>query len=127
VSDHIGHRIQKIRKLKGISLSELAEKSNVAKSYISNVERNIQNNPSIQLIEKIANALDVTMNTILYGDQADLENELDPDWLQLAQEAMASGISKNQFKEYLEFQKWRLSQGTARSDSTDEKIEKEET
>ncbi len=108
--ENIGDRIQRIRVEKGFSLSELADKASVAKSYLSNVERNIQNNPSIQFIEKIADALDVTMNAILHGDTSDAEGKLDPDWLHLLQEAMASGISKNQFKEFLEFQKWKKSQ-----------------
>lgn len=106
--NHIGQRIKKIRLKKNISLTELAERADIAKSYLSNVERGIQNNPSIQFIEKIANTLDVTTNTLLYGDEID--DHLDPEWALLVQEAMESGISKSQFKEFLEFQKWKRSQ-----------------
>ncbi len=38
----IGERIKRLRLQKGISLTELAEKAGVAKSYISSIERNLQ-------------------------------------------------------------------------------------
>lgn len=41
----IGERIKRLRLQKGISLTELAEKAGVAKSYISSIERNLQKNP----------------------------------------------------------------------------------
>ncbi|MFD3260350.1 helix-turn-helix domain-containing protein [Paenibacillus lentus] len=107
--DHIGERIQKFRLDQDLSLSELASKADVAKSYLSNVERNIQSNPSIQFIEKIADALNVTIPMLLYGDRP-AEHLLDPEWSLLVQEAMNSGISKQEFKSFLEFQKWKLKQ-----------------
>ena len=42
-----------------MSMTELAEKAGVAKSYLSSLERNLQTNPSIQFLEKIAVVLDV--------------------------------------------------------------------
>src|SRR5699024_11234163 len=36
----IGERIKKLRQEKNMSISELAEKANVAKSYLSSIERN---------------------------------------------------------------------------------------
>ncbi|WP_082795389.1 DNA-binding anti-repressor SinI [Alkalihalobacillus trypoxylicola] len=96
-----------------MSLSELAEKAGVAKSYLSSIERNIQSNPSIQFLEKISAMLDVTVETLLYDDSKqtrEQEKELDPNWIKLVEEAMESGISKEQFREYLEFIKWKNSQ-----------------
>ncbi|MFB5189210.1 helix-turn-helix domain-containing protein [Alicyclobacillus fastidiosus] len=109
----IGERIKQLRLAKGLSLSELAESSGVAKSYLSAIERSLQGNPSIQIIEKLASVLDVSVPTLLLPDDVDAdENEvLDPEWMKLAQEAMNSGITKEQFREYLEFQKWRLKNG----------------
>jgi len=103
--ENIGNRIQKLRIAKGISLSELAHRAGVAKSYLSNVERNIQSNPSIHFLSKMASTLDVSLDLILYGRET--EDRLDADWRQLAKDAMTSGISKNQFREFLEFQKWK--------------------
>ncbi|MDT3428199.1 XRE family transcriptional regulator of biofilm formation [Paenibacillus forsythiae] len=109
--DNIGQHIQHLRLEKGLSLSELAGKADVAKSYLSNVERNIQSNPSIQFIEKIAEALDVSVHILLYGEISDTQEEaLDSEWFKLVQEAMASGVSKREFKEFLDYQKWRLEQ-----------------
>ncbi len=94
-----------------MSLSELADKASVAKSYLSNVERNIQSNPSIQFLEKIAAALDITMHDLLYGGLSEGEEaSLDSEWFRLVQEAMSSGVSKKEFKEFLEYQKWRIDQ-----------------
>ncbi|WP_435922296.1 helix-turn-helix domain-containing protein [Paenibacillus sp. DYY-L-2] len=107
MADNIGERIQKIRQDRGYSLSELADKADVAKSYLSNVERGIQSNPSISFIEKIADALNVSIHSLLYGDHSP-ESLLDPEWALLLQEAMASGISKREFKDFLEYQKWKL-------------------
>lgn len=109
MAERIGERIQKIRQDRGYSLSELADKADVAKSYLSNVERNIQSNPSISFIEKIADALNVSINLLLYGDRP-AEDLLDPEWSKLVQEAMASGVSKKEFKDFLEYQKWKMGQ-----------------
>src|SRR5690606_15032401 len=106
--ESIGKRIKTIRTRKSLSLSELAEAAGVAKSYLSNVERDIQTNPSIQFIEKIASTLKVPVNSLLF-EQSD-EEVLDPEWKQLVIEAMNSGIEKEQFIEFLEFQKWKQKQ-----------------
>ncbi|GIP24046.1 helix-turn-helix domain-containing protein [Paenibacillus sp. J22TS3] len=110
MADNLGKRIQQYRLEKGYSLSELADKADVAKSYISNVERNIQSNPSIQFIEKIADALGISINKLLYDSDPAEEEVLDQEWSELVQEAMSSGVSKQEFKEFLEFQKWKLQQ-----------------
>ncbi|RWZ59010.1 helix-turn-helix domain-containing protein [Halobacillus fulvus] len=106
----IGDRIKQIRKDRRMSLSELAERAGVAKSYLSSIERNIQTNPSIQFLDKISKELDVSMNFLLHGEPDANDESLDEDWMKLVQEAMNSGVSKEQFREYLEFNKWRIHQ-----------------
>jgi XRE family transcriptional regulator, master regulator for biofilm formation len=101
----IGERIKKHRIKRGISLSELAERAGVAKSYISSIERNIQQNPSIQFLEKVAAVLALPVNALLY-DEEDEETILDQEWLKLVQEAMDSGVSKEQFRKFIKFEKW---------------------
>lgn len=93
-----------------MSISELAEKANVAKSYLSSIERNLQTNPSIQFIEKISAVLGASVNEIINENESQNPEDLDNEWLRIVQEAMDSGISKEQFKEYLEFNKWRNKQ-----------------
>lgn len=110
----IGERVKKYRLDKGLSLSELADRAGVAKSYLSSIERNIQSNPSIQFLEKIADVLDISVETLLVNDNH-LPEDLDSDWENLVREAMESGVTKEQFREFLEFNKWRMAQ----SDSKD--------
>lgn len=104
----IGKRIQTIRKEKGLSLSDLAAKAGIAKSYLSSIERDIQSNPSVQFLEKIAAVLDISVQSLLNAEVN--ENSLDPEWIKLAQEAAESGVSKEQFREFLEFTKWQIEQ-----------------
>ncbi|MBC5637915.1 MULTISPECIES: helix-turn-helix domain-containing protein [Ornithinibacillus] len=103
----IGEKIKQLRKEKKMSISELAEKANVAKSYLSSIERNLQSNPSIQFIEKISAVLGVSVNELINTkDSIELE-DLDGEWLEIVKEAMESGVSKEDFKSFLEFNKWR--------------------
>ncbi|KYC95177.1 helix-turn-helix domain-containing protein [Heyndrickxia sporothermodurans] len=105
----IGQRIKNFRLQKQLSLSELAEKAGVAKSYLSSIERNIQSNPSVQFLEKIAAVLGISVNSLLHEEiEKTDENELDSDWELLVREAMNSGVSKDEFREFIEFNKWKL-------------------
>ncbi|MEH7464049.1 helix-turn-helix domain-containing protein [Bacillus thuringiensis] len=105
----IGERIKRLRLQRGISLTELAEKAGVAKSYISSIERNLQKNPSIQFLEKISNVLHVPVDVLLH-DEPTAEHTMDSEWIKLVKEAMHSGVSKDQFREFLEFNKWKQQQ-----------------
>lgn len=108
----IGKRVQELRMKKGLTLSELAERAGVAKSYLSTMERDIQSNPSIQFLEKIASVLNVSVESLIHPDQEDRParraEELDDEWRALVRDAMASGVSKEQFRDFLEYNKWRL-------------------
>src|SRR5690606_37675749 len=108
----IGERIREYRNINKMSLSELAEKAGVAKSYLSSIERNIQSNPSIQFLEKIAAVLNIPIESfILETERTESEDtELDDEWKNLIHEAIESGISKEQFREFLEFNRWRMQQ-----------------
>ncbi|MBO9128493.1 helix-turn-helix domain-containing protein [Bacillus sp. 165] len=105
----IGERIKQLRLQRGISLTELAERAGVAKSYISSIERNIQQNPSIQFLEKVAVVLHVPVDSLIQDDSIQ-EYRLDSEWLTLVKEAMNSGVSKEQFKDFLEFNQWKNKQ-----------------
>jgi XRE family transcriptional regulator of biofilm formation len=105
----IGDRVKKIRLEKKMSLSELAGKAGVAKSYLSSLERNLQRNPSIQFLEKISSVLNVPVDHLIH--EFINTEDLDNDWINLVKNAMNSGVSKDQFRDFLEFNKWRLKQG----------------
>ncbi len=106
----IGERIRELRVGQGLSLTELASRASVAKSYLSSVERGLQLNPSIQFLNKIAAVLNVAVESLISQNE-ETDSQLDDEWLNLAKEAMDSGISKEQFKEFLEFQKWKQHPG----------------
>ncbi|WP_165998214.1 helix-turn-helix domain-containing protein [Bacillus sp. Cs-700] len=105
----IGQNILKIRKAKGLTLSELAERAKVSKSYLSNIERNLKQNPSIQVMEKLAYVLDVELNMLLEEDEKK-HHLSDQEWIDFVEELRKSGIRKEQLREYktvLEFIKWQ--------------------
>lgn len=106
----IGERIQTLRKSKRLSMTELSERAGIAKSYLSSIERGIQQNPSIHFLEKVGSVLGVAVEELLQTEQPNdrAEHQLDREWTELVREAMDSGVSKEQFKEFLEFNKWRL-------------------
>lgn len=63
----IGSRIREIRKQKGLTQSSLAELSGVEPSNISHIER-AATKLSLPTLIKIANALSVTADELLYGN-----------------------------------------------------------
>ena len=104
----IGESIKKLRLQHGMSLTELAERAGIAKSYISSIERNIQRNPSIQVLEKIAAVFNTTAEHLISGVSNQIKEEiLDTEWVQILKEAMSSGVSKEEFKNFIEFNKFK--------------------
>lgn len=106
----IGERIKKYREQRKLSMSELADRAGVAKSYLSSIERNLQSNPSVQFLEKVSSVLGVTVNTLLHDNDETEKENLDREWATLVREAMDSGVTKEQFKDFLEFNKWKINQ-----------------
>jgi transcriptional regulator with XRE-family HTH domain len=63
----IGKTIQRLRKAYNMSLGELSEQSGVAKSIISQIERN-ETNPTIGTVHRLSRALDTTIHEMLRDD-----------------------------------------------------------
>jgi transcriptional regulator with XRE-family HTH domain len=105
-----GKTIYQIRKSKGYSLSQLAERVGISKSYLSNIEREIKKNPSIHVMGKIALALDMDLNELLrYGEEQAKEQQLEKEWLDFLNELMQTGVNKEQIHDYkilVEFMRW---------------------
>ncbi|MEH7251197.1 helix-turn-helix domain-containing protein, partial [Neobacillus niacini] len=111
----IGERIKKLREQKRYSITELAELSNVSKSYLSYIERDLNKNPSIQFLMKVAKPLDVSIEYLLIGvdqieNQFDSNSEkyLDKEWEGLVEKAIKDGIEKEDFKEYINYIKFKI-------------------
>ncbi|HEY2420680.1 MAG TPA: helix-turn-helix transcriptional regulator [Neobacillus sp.] len=107
----IGNNIYEIRKKRGFTLSELAEKANISKSYLSNIERNLNQNPSIHVITKLADVLDVDLNVLIKVDTNEDGFQLfDIEWIDFVNELKKSGIEKEDIQQYrtlIEFIKWK--------------------
>ena len=65
----IGPRVKALRKLKGMTVEELADGIAVNKAHISRIERNLKS-PSIATMAKLANALGVTIGHLM-GETSD--------------------------------------------------------
>ncbi|MCK6208150.1 helix-turn-helix domain-containing protein [Bacillus infantis] len=109
----VGGRIKRLRLLRGFSINELAEKSGVSKSYLSYIERDIQKNPSLQVLSKLAKTLGTSVEELLdYRIKPDVKTaELDPEWQELVQEAIDQGITKEDFSYYLDFIRFKNTHG----------------
>ena len=66
LTGQLGKTVQRLRKAYNMSLSELAEQSGVAKSIISQIERN-ETNPTLATIWRLSQALDVSIDRVLQG------------------------------------------------------------
>ncbi|WP_377887588.1 helix-turn-helix domain-containing protein [Alkalihalobacillus sp. R86527] len=61
----IGENVRNIRQQKGISMTDLAERALISKSYLSNIERNLKTNPTIDIILRISKVLEVDLYELL--------------------------------------------------------------
>ncbi|MGM8364850.1 helix-turn-helix domain-containing protein [Virgibacillus sp. W0181] len=108
----IGENIKRIRVERRLSLSELADRAQISKSYLSNIERNVNQNPSIQIMEKIAAVLSVDFQ-VLMGNEIKKDAIPEEAWVQFVNELKESGIEADQLSEYktvIEFAKWKQDQ-----------------
>ncbi|MCA0987028.1 helix-turn-helix domain-containing protein [Guptibacillus algicola] len=110
----IGDNLRKYRKASGLSLSELAERSNVSKSYLNSLERNIKHNPSINLVTRIAKELNTNIHNILGTEETNTNQQEDSGWEKFIEEAERAGIegrNLSDYKELISFIKWKKEQG----------------
>ena len=64
ITGQLGKTIQRLRKAYNLSLSDLAEQSGVAKSIISQIERN-ETNPTLATVWRLSQALDMSVERVL--------------------------------------------------------------
>ena len=105
----VGTRIKGLRKEKKITLKELAEKTDISISFLSDIE-NQRSNPSLERLEEIAKALNTTI-AYLMGETPTVDDELlvvlsDPD-LRVAFEDWENWTDeeKRDLLEFIEFKK----------------------
>ncbi|MEB2492981.1 helix-turn-helix domain-containing protein [Peribacillus frigoritolerans] len=98
----IGYRVKMLREEKKMSISELSTKSGVAKSYISSLERNLQTNPTILVLEKIATIFCINVDALLYEQ---VDHRMDDEWKEIMKDIMGLGISKEEMRTFIEERK----------------------
>lgn len=62
---YFGKRVELARTFKGLSQRELANRIGADNSYISRIESGQRDNPTLQTIRNLADALDVTVEWLL--------------------------------------------------------------
>ena len=66
INEQLGMRIRYLRKNKSLSIEDLALEADVNKNYLSDLERG-KRNPSLLILESIANALNVDLSELFKG------------------------------------------------------------
>jgi transcriptional regulator with XRE-family HTH domain len=65
MSTILGEKIKKLRKGKNLTLEALANKANISKSYLWELENNDSKKPSAEILSQIADHLEVTTDFLL--------------------------------------------------------------
>jgi len=91
----VGKRIRSLRIEKNINLPELAEKANISKAFLSELENDDEANPSLDSLNKVAKALGVTLATLLERESTKarriIPEELEPSLKEFIIENNAKG------------------------------------
>lgn len=72
----LGDNIRKIRKSKKISINNLAKQAEVSLGYLSDLENNKFTNPTLDKLNKLADALGVSVNEFFDGDETTYEEKI---------------------------------------------------
>jgi XRE family transcriptional regulator, master regulator for biofilm formation len=103
----IGANITQLRRQKGMTLTELAEKANISKSNLSNIERNINTNPSIRVLERLAEVLETDVVTLLGMEEEDNTQDFYEEFLQRLRELNLTREELEEYERVLEFIEWK--------------------
>lgn len=93
----IGSRLKQLRKSKGLTAAQLADKVNITREHLSSVENNIKT-ISLSTLQKICDTLDISM-TDFFAE----EDELGPEFRELLNNA--KHLSPEQLKKLNDFLK----------------------
>ena len=61
------NKMREIRAKKGMMLKELAEKTGITIGYLCHLEKGTRTNPSVQVMSKIADALDKDVKDVFFN------------------------------------------------------------
>jgi XRE family transcriptional regulator, master regulator for biofilm formation len=104
----VGEVLKHYRDERGMTINELSYSAGISKSYISSIERGLQKNPSIQVLQKLADTLNISLNQLLECKTEGFT--IDEEWLQLVKKAIEQGLTKQEFLEYIHFIQFKREQ-----------------
>jgi transcriptional regulator with XRE-family HTH domain len=64
-----GQRLRRARTDRGLTLRDISERSGISITYLSDLERGVLVNPTLDTLKKVAEALDVSLNELLGIEQ----------------------------------------------------------
>jgi len=77
LTNQISKRIKELRLSRSMTQEMLAEKANIDESYLGKIERGIKSNLTIETLDKIIKALDISYDEFFsFGDSEDLIKKL---------------------------------------------------
>lgn len=71
----VGEKLKAVRKAKGFTQEQIAERAEISDSYVSDVERG-QRNISLETLEKLIRALDISPEELFHFDGILADNEI---------------------------------------------------
>lgn len=69
IEEQLGMRIRYLRKMKKLSIEDLALECGINKNYLGDLE-NGRRNPTLQMLEKIANGFNISISELTKGLQS---------------------------------------------------------
>ena len=90
----LGEQISKLRRVKNLSLPQLAEEAGISKSYLWVIETGSEANPSVEFLFKISEALDTTVADLLGEKGVKTKTnipKIDPELKKLIEERRRAG------------------------------------
>lgn len=104
-----GDRVKEMRIRKQLSLSELAERTKITKSYLSNIEHNISTNPTVDVIQKLASGFKVQPSVLLNWKEDKKESKGTNDSLEYIKYRINSMDNEQlrELKDYVDVIEWK--------------------
>ncbi|WP_461672883.1 helix-turn-helix domain-containing protein [Priestia megaterium] len=101
----IGDRIKEMRLQKRYSITRLAEKAQISKSYLSQIEKGSNSNPSLQMLHKIAASLGTSVDYLIDETNEHVEDTpyVTEEWMELLNKAIGQGMTKEDFIEFYQY------------------------
>ena len=90
----IGKRLKEIRKREGLSQASLAEKADLSAQYVSQIET-AKKRASLESLVKMANAMHVSVDDLLYGNMPENPKEYQTDISDLMNDCSCFETSSN--------------------------------